>query len=95
VWLHYRQHWLKRMNRLNFSWLIASDCGPVDVDRSVWVSDHGVGNTAAKEGGIVMNTTRSELPQLSSSAGICGAGEAVTGGLCIRVAIAIFAWAWS
>ena len=33
---------------------------------------------------------RSELPMLSNGAGLCGGGEAVTGPLCVAVAIGIF-----
>lgn len=37
-----------------------------------------------------MNNVRNELPQLASGAGICGAGDAVTGPLCVAVAIGLF-----
>lgn len=36
-----------------------------------------------------MNNVLSELPQLASGAGICGAGDAVTGPLRVAVAVAV------
>lgn len=37
-----------------------------------------------------MKVKNKELPKLSSGAGICGSGDAVTGPLCIAVAVALY-----
>lgn len=37
-----------------------------------------------------MKSTNQELPKLSTGAGICGAGDAVTGPLCLAVAAALW-----